>query len=210
MASNNNNINFTPRAQKALQLAYIEAARLGHKTVETEHILLGIVALGEGVAVEIFEKLGVSLETIRREVENSVIKGVPLKPANFPFSPRAKKVLGLAANEAKRLGFNGIATEHLLLGLLREDQGEGAAVLKKLNITLEGVLQCLGVQVEEEEGSMFDTSEENPENGQRKGGKKASALKAFGRDLTEMARAKQLDPVIGRQNEIQRVMQILC
>ncbi|MBR5690677.1 MAG: ATP-dependent Clp protease ATP-binding subunit [Verrucomicrobia bacterium] len=210
MASNNNNINFTPRAQKALQLAYIEAARLGHKTVETEHILLGIVALGEGVAVEIFEKLGVSLETIRREVENSVIKGVPLKPANFPFSPRAKKVLGLAANEAKRLGFNGIATEHLLLGLLREDQGEGAAVLKKLNITLEGVLQCLGVQVEEEEGSMFDTSGEDPENGQRKGGKKASALKAFGRDLTEMARAKQLDPVIGRQNEIQRVMQILC
>ncbi|MBR6464070.1 MAG: ATP-dependent Clp protease ATP-binding subunit, partial [Verrucomicrobia bacterium] len=97
-----------------------------------------------------------------------------------------------------------------LLGLLREDQGEGAAVLKKLNITLEGVLQCLGVQMEEEEGSMFDTSEENPENGQKRGGKKASALKAFGRDLTEMARAKQLDPVIGRQNEIQRVMQILC
>ena len=138
-SNNNNNINFTPRAQKALQLAYIEAARLGHKTVETEHILLGIVALGEGVAVEIFEKLGVSLDTIRREVENSVIKGVPLKPANFPFSPRAKKVLEFSVEESQLLGVEHIGSEHILLGLIHEEEGVAGKILGNLGLNLTAV-----------------------------------------------------------------------
>jgi ATP-dependent Clp protease ATP-binding subunit ClpC len=215
--------NFTPRAQQVLALARKEADRFNHNYVGTEHLLLGLIKLGQGVAVNVLQKLGLDLETVRIEVEKQVGSGPDTKMSgNIPYTPRVKKVLALAGKEAKALNHSYVGTEHILLGLLREGDGVAARVLKTLEVDIERtrneVLKELdpnfasgeaGEGAEEGEGASQGGS---PGEGAPGGKKdvKTPALKAFGRDLTEMARKSELDPVIGRKSEIERVIQILC
>lgn len=213
--------NFTPRAQRAVQLARKEADRFNHPYVGTEHLLLGLIALGEGVAVTVLERLGVSLEQLRREVEKHVGQGPETKTVgNLPFTPRAKKVLQLAAAEAQALNHTYIGTEHILLGLLREGEGVAGQVLRSLNIDLQAVraevLRELDPSFEgraSPEGEEEEPGDEDPAAPHKARPPteevKTPALNAFGRDLTELARRGELDPVIGRQAELERVIQIL-
>src|ERR1700735_4231902 len=216
--------NFTPRAQQVLALARKEADRFNHNYVGTEHLLLGLIKLGQGVAVNVLQKLGLDLETVRIEVEKQVGSGPDTKMSgNIPYTPRVKKVLALAGKEAKALNHSYGGTEHILLGLLREGDGVAARVLKTLEVDIERtrneVLKELDPnfasgEAEGEEGGGGDPSSQGGgAQGEGAGGKKdvkTPALKAFGRDLTELARKGELDPVIGRKNEIERVIQILC
>src|SRR5688572_18340028 len=209
--------NFTPRAQQVLALARKEADRFNHNFVGTEHLLLGLIKLGQGVAVNVLQKLGLDLETVRMEVEKQVGTGPDQKMiGNIPYTPRVKKVLALAAKEAKALNHTYVGTEHILLGLLREGDGVAARVLKNLDVDIEQTRQEIlkeldpnftGQEEGGEQASAGSGSEGKPE---KKGEVKTPALKAFGRDLTEIARKGEMDPVIGRQNEIERVIQILC
>ena len=209
--------NFTPRAQQVLALARKEADRFNHNFVGTEHLLLGLIKLGQGVAVNVLQKLGLDLETVRMEVEKQVGTGPDQKMiGNIPYTPRVKKVLALAAKEAKALNHTYVGTEHILLGLLREGDGVAARVLKNLDVDIEQTRQ----EILKELDPNFAPSEEPQGSGQaepapektpeKKGEVKTPALKAFGRDLTEIARKGEMDPVVGRQNEIERVIQILC
>ena len=203
------NNNFTPRAQQVLQLARKEADRFNHNYVGTEHVLLGLIKLGQGVAVNVLQKLGLDLETVRMEVEKQVGQGPETKMVgNIPYTPRVKKVLNLAAKEAKSLHHSYVGTEHVLLGLLREGEGVAARVLKNLEVDIERtrneILRELDPNFSPEEGDTLPT-----EAGGKKDGK-TPALRAFGRDLTEQARKAELDPVIGRADEIERIIQILC
>jgi len=203
--------NFTPRAQQVLALARKEADRFNHNYVGTEHLLLGLIKLGQGVAVNVLQKMGLDLETVRMEVEKAVGTGPELKAmGNIPYTPRAKKVLDLAKREAKALTHTYVGTEHILLGLLREGDGVAARVLKSLDVDIE---QCRQ-EILKELDPNFTAPEEGEEAakpaGDKKGDTKTPALKAFGRDLTEIARKGDMDPVIGRKNEIERVIQILC
>ena len=203
------NNNFTPRAQQVLQLARKEADRFNHNYVGTEHVLLGLIKLGQGVAVNVLQKLGLDLETVRMEVEKQVGQGPETKMVgNIPYTPRVKKVLNLAAKEAKSLQHSYVGTEHVLLGLLREGEGVAARVLKNLEVDIERtrneILRELDPNFSPEEGDTLPT-----EAGGKKDGK-TPALRAFGRDLTEQARKAELDPVIGRADEIERIIQILC
>jgi ATP-dependent Clp protease ATP-binding subunit ClpC len=205
--------NFTPRAQQVLALARKEADRFNHNYVGTEHLLLGLIKLGQGVAVNVLQKMNLDLETVRLEVEKQVGNGPETKMVgNIPYTPRVKKVLALAGKEAKALNHSYVGTEHILLGLLREGDGVAARVLKNLDVDIERtrneILRELdpnfaGNNLEDEEGEFEEMS------GGRKEGK-TPALKAFGRDLTELAQNAELDPVIGRSEEIERVIQILC
>jgi ATP-dependent Clp protease ATP-binding subunit ClpC len=206
--------NFTPRAQQVLALARKEADRFHHNYVGTEHLLLGLINLGQGVAVNVLQKMGLDLVTVRSAVEKQVGMGQEAKPSgNIPFTPRVKKVLALASKEAKNLNHSYVGTEHILLGLLREGEGVAAQVLKSLDVDIERtrneILSELdpnyaGSDVEE------PASAPHAKVGEDKKEVKTPALKAFGRDLTELARKGELDPVIGRKKEIQRVVQILC
>jgi ATP-dependent Clp protease ATP-binding subunit ClpC len=202
--------NLTPRAQQVLALARKEADRFNHNFVGTEHLLLGLIKLGQGVAVNVLLKLGLDLDTVRLEVEKQVGTGPDQKVmGSIPFTPRVKKVLSLAAKEAKALNHTYVGTEHLLLGLLREGDGVAARVLKTLDVDIEQTRQ----EILRELDPNFQGGEEEGEAGEKPSGKgpvKTPALKAFGRDLTEIARKGEMDPVIGRQNEIERVIQILC
>ncbi len=205
--------NFTPRAQQVLALARKEADRFNHNFVGTEHLLLGLIKLGQGVAVNVLQKMGLDLETVRMEVEKQVGTGPDQKMiGNIPYTPRVKKVLALAAKEAKALNHTYVGTEHILLGLLREGDGVAARVLKNLDVDIEQTRQ----EILKELDPNFQASEEpvageGPEKApEKKGEVKTPALKAFGRDLTEIARKGEMDPVIGRKNEIERVIQILC
>ena len=204
--------NFTPRAQQALALARKEAERFNHNYVGTEHLLLGLIKLGQGVAVNALQKMGLDLETVRLEVEKQVGTGPEVKQAgSIPFTPRVKKVLALAGKEARALNHSYVGTEHILLGLLREGDGVAARVLKNLEVDIERTRN----EILKELDPNFQPPPEGEAAGQpaEPGEKKESkmpALKAFGRDLTEFARKGELDPVIGRKNEIERVMQILC
>src|ERR1700720_2599961 len=201
--------NFTPRAQQLLALARKEAERFNHNCVGTEHLLLGLIKLGQGVAVNVLHKMGLDLERVRMDVE----KYVGSHPAtnmvgDIPSTPRVKKVLALAGKEAKALNHPYVGTEHILLGLLREGEGVAARVLKSLEVdparTRNEILQELDPNFtppESEAGS--------PQEGDKKD-VKTPALRGFGRDLTELAKRGELDPVIGRKNEIERVIQILC
>src|SRR3954465_1152114 len=210
--------NFTPRAQQVLALARKEADRFNHNFVGTEHLLLGLIKLGQGVAVNVLQKLGLDLETVRMEVEKQVGTGPDQKMiGNIPYTPRVKKVLALAAKEAKALNHTYVGTEHIPLGLLREGDGVAARVLKNLDIDIEQTRQEILKELdpnfaagEEQQGG--GTAEPTPEKpaAEKKGEVKTPALKAFGRDLTEIARKGDMDPVIGRANEIERVIQILC
>ena len=214
--------NFTPRAQQVLALARKEADRFNHNYVGTEHILLGLIKLGQGVAVNVLQKMGLDLETVRMEVEKQVGTGPDTKiTGNIPYTPRVKKVLALASKEAKALHHSYVGTEHILLGLLREGDGVAARVLKSLEVDIERarqeVLKELDPNFEEgaepagglEESTPAESSTGGAAGPSRKD-VKTPALKAFGRDLTELARKNELDPVIGRKNEIERVVQILC
>src|SRR5437016_949261 len=208
--------NFTPRAQQVLALARKEADRFNHNFVGTEHLLLGLIKLGQGVAVNVLQKLGLDLETVRMEVEKQVGTGPDQKMiGNIPYTPRVKKVLALAAKEAKALNHTYVGTEHILLGLLREGDGVAARVLKNLDVDIEQTRQEILKELdpnfssqEEQPSGSAEASEKAPS--EKKGEVKTPALKAFGRDLTEIARKGEMDPVIGRANEIERVIQILC
>src|SRR5438874_2140799 len=205
--------NFTPRAQQVLALARKEADRFNHNYVGTEHLLLGLIKLGQGVAVNVLQKMGLDLETVRMEVEKQVGSGPETKMVgNVPYTPRVKKVLALAGKEAKALNHSYVGTEHILLGLLREGEGVAARVLKNLEVDIERtrneILKELDPNFTPPEGEQ-DSPQEPPQSGSKKDGK-TPALRAFGRDLTELARKGDMDPVIGRVNEIERVVQILC
>src|SRR5271163_1730111 len=204
--------NFTPRAQQVLALARKEADRFNHNFVGTEHLLLGLLKLGQGVAVNVLQKLGLDLETVRLEVEKQVAAGPDQKMiGNIPYTPRVKKVLALASKEAKNLNHTYVGTEHILLGLLREGDGVAAKVLRSLDVDIEQcrqeILKELDPNFAAEESSIPAGDKTPPD---KKGEVKTPALKAFGRDLTEIARKGDMDPVIGRKNEIERVIQILC
>jgi len=192
---------FTERARKVIILAKEEARRFNHDYIGTEHILLGLVREGEGVAAAVLQKMGVSLEKIRLEIEKLVQPGPTTQIiGDIPFTPRAKKALELAAEEARALGHNYIGTEHLLLGLLREGEGIASQVLLNMGLDLNTVRS----EVMELLGSAL------PNFGPGQQAKtKTPALDAFGRNLTELARENKLDPVIDRHNEIERVIQIL-
>ena len=208
--------NFTPRAQQVLQLARKEADRFNHGYVGTEHLLLGLIALGQGVAVNVLQRMGIDLETVRMEVEKAVGVGPETKTmGNVPFTPRVKKVLALAGSEARALNHSYVGTEHILLGLLREGEGVAARVLKNLDVDLEKtrieIMKELdpGYDPAEDENASASPEQEAP-TGEREPKSKTPALSTFGRDLTESARKGELDPVIGRADEIERVIQILC
>src|SRR6187549_3677538 len=202
--------NFTPRAQQVLALARKEADRFNHNYVGTEHLLLGLIKLGQGVSVNVLQKMGLDLETVRMEVEKQVGSGPETKMVgNVPYTPRVKKVLALAGKEAKALNHSYVGTEHILLGLLREGEGVAARVLKSLELDIE--------RTRNEILKELDPNFTPPESEQEGGGEptskkdvKTPALRAFGRDLTELAKKGELDPVIGRHNEIERVIQVLC
>ena len=207
--------NFTPRAQQVLALARKEADRFNHNYVGTEHLLLGLIKLGQGVAVNVLQKMSLDLETVRMEVEKQVGSGPETQSqGNIPYTPRVKKVLALAGKEAKALNHSYVGTEHILLGLLREGDGVAARVLKNLDVDIERtrneILRELDpnfspADLGEDDDGVFEEAEVS-------GGKdsKTPALRAFGRDLTELAKNSELDPVIGRIEEIERVIQILC
>ena len=195
---------FTDRARKVMGLARQEAQRFNHDYIGTEHILLGLVKEGSGVAANVLKNMNVDLKKIRLEVEKLVKTGSNMVTmGQLPFTPRAKKVLELSLEEASQLGHNYIGTEHLLLGLIREHDGIAAQVLMNLGTKLEEVreevLEFLGAELPPEPEEKADS----PSKG------KTPALDAFGRDLTELAKEGKLDPVIGRKNEIERVIQIL-
>ncbi len=206
--------NFTPRAQQVLALARKEADRFNHNYVGTEHLLLGIIKLGQGVAVSVLNRLNLELETVRMEVEKQVGTGPDQKMVgNIPYTPRVKKVLALASKEAKALNHSYVGTEHILLGLLREGDGVAARVLKSLDVDIERarqeILKELDPQLQEGPAEADPVPAGTKE--EKKGAEvKTPALKAFGRDLNELARQNKLDPIIGRRNEIERVIQILC
>ena len=217
---------FTDRARRVVVLAQEEARLLNHSYIGTEHILLGLIHEGEGVAAKALESLSISLEAVRNQVEEIIGQGGSSPSGHIPFTPRAKKVLELSLREALQLGHNYIGTEHILLGLIREGEGVAAQVLVKLGADLsrvrQQVIQLLsGYQGPSGgSGSGGSSSGRGSEQGsasanvggQSKGGdddKNSQILDQFGRNLTQMARERKLDPVIGRTRELERVMQIL-
>ena len=200
---------FTDRARRVVVLAQEEARLLNHNYIGTEHILLGLIHEGEGVAAKALESLGISLEAVRAQVEEIIGHGGQAPSGHIPFTPRAKKVLELSLREALQLGHNYIGTEHILLGLIREGEGVAAQVLVKLGADLsrvrQQVIQLLSGYAGSKEAGGAPTgggSTESAPSG-------SLVLDQFGRNLTQLAREKKLDPVIGRQREIERVMQVL-
>jgi ATP-dependent Clp protease ATP-binding subunit ClpC len=201
---------FTDRARKVMALANQEAQRFNHEYIGTEHILLGLVKEGSGVGANVLKNLDVDLRKVRLEVEKLVKSGPEMVTmGKLPQTPRAKKVIEYAIEEARNLNHNYVGTEHLLLGLLREQDGVAAQVLMNLNLKLEEVreevLNLLGASMESDEAGGPGPAGEG-----KKGKSKTPALDSFGRDLTEIARAGKLDPVIGRSTEIERITQVLC
>src|SRR3982074_3448476 len=198
---------FTDRARRVVVLAQEEARMLNHNYIGTEHILLGLIHEGEGGAAKSLESLGISLEGVRSQVEEIIGQGQQAPSGHIPFTPRAKKVLELSLREALQLGHNYIGTEHILLGLIREGEGVAAQVLVKLGADLsrvrQQVIQLLSgyAGAKEGQGQPGASGESQPSG--------SLVLDQFGRNLTQLAREKKLDPVIGREKEIERVMQVL-
>ena len=219
---------FTPRAMKALQLAKKEAARLSHDHIGTDHLLLGILALGEGVAVQALRMTGINLTSLRMEVERrSGVGSDVLQEGDLPFTARARKIILMARSEARTMNYNYIGTEHILLAIIREGASEAAGVLRSMDVDFEKIrvriLSSLDPNfIPEPQAGRNEEQDagETPEDPFGTGGPQddpqsanpgeLNALNAFGRDLTGMARRGELDPVIGRKNEIERVIQILC
>src|SRR5213596_3393146 len=208
-----NGYNFTDRVRKVLQMAREEAARLHHEYVGTEHILLGLIREGEGVAAAVLTNLNVDLEEIQQKIEETVKKGKAAAAAgpDLPYTSRAKKVLELAMSEARELNHSYVGTEHLLLGLLREEKGIAAQVLTDAGVNLEQAraetLRLLGSEMPS--GPAPSGSGAQPASPKSEKKSKTPALDHFCRDLTQLAAEGQLDPTIGRQKEIERVMEIL-
>ncbi|MBX7118535.1 MAG: ATP-dependent Clp protease ATP-binding subunit [Gemmatimonadaceae bacterium] len=211
-----NGYNFTERVRKVLAMAREEAARLHHEYVGTEHILLGLIREGEGVAAAVLNNLSVDLEEIQQKIEDTVKKGKAAQPSgpDLPYTSRAKKVLELAMGEARELNHSYVGTEHLLLGLLREEKGIAAQVLTEAGVNLEAAraetLRLLGTEMPP--GGATPPTGQTPAPAAAKGGEKKSktpALDHFCRDLTQLAAEGQLDPTIGRFKEIERVMEVL-
>jgi len=211
----------TDRARKVMALANQEAQRFNHEYIGTEHILLGLVKEGSGVGANVLKNLGIDLRKVRLEVEKLVKSGPEMVTmGKLPQTPRAKKVIEYAIEEARNLNHNYVGTEHLLLGLLREQDGVAAQVLLNLGLKLEEVreevLNLLGAGGDSEQENAPQAAEAAAESAEpatgatRRGKSKTPALDSFGRDLTELARNGELDPVIGRANEIERLVQILC
>ncbi|HQM51957.1 MAG TPA: ATP-dependent Clp protease ATP-binding subunit, partial [bacterium] len=206
---------FTDRARRVIILARKEADRFNHNYIGTEHLLLGLIRLGQGVAVNVLRGQGLDFETIRLEVEKAVGTGPEAKViGDIPLTARAKKVIELAVEEARNLNHTYIGTEHLLLGLLQEGEGLAAKILRALNVDAEKTRQdvlrelqsAMGPPPGEEEGPSHEEERQRPPAARAK----YPALKAFGRNLTELARLGKLDPIIGRAVEIERVIQVLC
>ncbi|HEY2331553.1 MAG TPA: Clp protease N-terminal domain-containing protein, partial [Acidimicrobiales bacterium] len=203
---------FTDRARRVVVLAQEEARLLNHNYIGTEHILLGLIHEGEGVAAKALESLGISLEAVRGQVEEIIGHGGSSPSGHIPFTPRAKKVLELSLREALQLGHNYIGTEHILLGLIREGEGVAAQVLAKLGADLSRVRQQVIQLLSGYSGSTPSESGSKPASTGGGSGENPSGslvLDQFGRNLTQQAREKKLDPVIGRAREIERVMQVL-
>ncbi len=201
----------TSRAQQVLSLARKEAKSLNHSYIGTEHLLLGLIALGQGIAVNVLQKMGISLSNVRKAVvDNLQVGEAPENSEEIEHSEDFKKAITIAAQEANKLGHNYVGTEHILLGILRLGEGTAATILRQLGVDIETCKNLILSELDpnfvgdspQEEGTA-----ENPENPKAE---KQSALKAFGRDLTEIARQGKMDPVIGRKSEIMRVIQILC
>ena len=196
---------FTEKAIKVIMLAQEEARRLGHNFVGTEQILLGLIGEGTGVAAKVLKSMGVNLKDARVEVEKIIGRGSGFVAVEIPFTPRAKRVLELSLEEARQLGHNYIGTEHLLLGLIREGEGVAARVLENLGVDLAKVrtqvIRMLGETAEVGAGGSSSSS--------AKGSTKTPTLDEFGNNLTQLASEAKLDPVVGRHNEIDRVIQIL-
>ena len=196
---------FTERARKVVFYAQEEAQKFGEGYVSTEHLLLGLVRESDSVAARVLEKLGVSLNRIRAEVEKQLPRGDARPSQDMTLTPRAKRVIDLAYDEARNLNNNYIGTEHLLLGLIREGDGLAGRVLAKLGVELEKARrEVMALQDNE------TTTKSGTRSSSHGGSTKTQTLDEFGRDLTELAREDKLDPVVGRQSEIERVMQILC
>jgi len=208
----------TDRARKVMALANQEAQRFNHEYIGTEHILLGLVKEGSGVGANVLKHLEIDLRKVRLEVEKLVKSGPEMVTmGKLPQTPRAKKVIEYAIEEARSLNHNYVGTEHLLLGLLREQDGVAAQVLMNLGLKLEDVreevLNLLGAgvgQIEELDEEGMEPQADSPGPSPRRGKSKTPALDSFGRDLTELAKKDELDPVIGRHKEIERLIQILC
>ncbi|WP_314506940.1 ATP-dependent Clp protease ATP-binding subunit [uncultured Microbacterium sp.] len=200
---------FTDRARRVVVLAQEEAKMLNHNYIGTEHILLGLIHEGEGVAAKALESLGISLDAVREQVQDIIGQGQQQPTGHIPFTPRAKKVLELSLREALQLGHNYIGTEHILLGLIREGEGVAAQVLVKLGADLnkvrQQVIQLLSGYQGKEPAAVSGAAHDSTQAAQ--GG--SAVLDQFGRNLTQAARDNKLDPVIGREKEIERVMQIL-
>ncbi|MEB3300578.1 MAG: ATP-dependent Clp protease ATP-binding subunit [Cyanobacteriota bacterium] len=192
---------FTEKAIKVIMLAQEEARRLGHNFVGTEQILLGLIGEGTGVAAKVLKSMGVNLKDARVEVEKIIGRGSGFVAVEIPFTPRAKRVLELSLEEARQLGHNYIGTEHLLLGLIREGEGVAARVLENLGVDL--------AKVRTQVIRMLGETAEVAAGGSSKGSTKTPTLDEFGSNLTQLAAESKLDPVVGRQNEIDRVIQIL-
>ena len=192
---------FTEKAIKVIMLAQEEARRLGHNFVGTEQILLGLIGEGTGVAAKVLKSMGVNLKDARVEVEKIIGRGSGFVAVEIPFTPRAKRVLELSLEEARQLGHNYIGTEHLLLGLIREGEGVAARVLENLGVDLAKVrtqvIRMLGETAEVASGGSGKVSTKTP------------TLDEFGSNLTQLAAEAKLDPVVGRHNEIDRVIQIM-
>lgn len=203
---------FTERGKKVIQLAHREALRLGHDVIGTEHILLGLVVEGEGAAAQILKSSGVSIEELRALVEQYVGRGEQKsKPVDLPLSPRAKKVLDLSMREARNMSVNYVGTEHILLGLISEGEGIAAQLLNTIGIDPDKVRSEITAARSAIEGVPLDPSEGSPEDNQSRGSQrsKTPTLDQLGIALTDMAQRNELDPVIGRGKEIQRLIQIL-
>ncbi|XVX20974.1 ATP-dependent Clp protease ATP-binding subunit [Actinomycetota bacterium] len=200
---------FTDRARRVVVLAQEEARMLNHNYIGTEHILLGLIHEGEGVASKALESLGISLESVREQVQEIIGQGQQSPSGHIPFTPRAKKVLELSLREALQLGHNYIGTEHILLGLIREGEGVAAQVLVKLGADLNSVRQQVIQLISGYQGKEGQTAGVGA-GAQQEGTPAGSlVLDQFGRNLTQAAREGKLDPVIGREKEIERVMQVL-
>jgi ATP-dependent Clp protease ATP-binding subunit ClpC len=197
---------FTDRARRVVVLAQEEARMLNHNYIGTEHILLGLIHEGEGVAAKALESLNISLEAVRQQVEEIIGQGQAAPTGHIPFTPRAKKVLELSLREALQLGHNYIGTEHILLGLIREGEGVAAQVLQKLGADLNRVRQTV---IQLLSGYTGGKGEQVSAGGGEQSGQSSAVLDQFGRNFTQLAREGKLDPVIGREKEIERVMQVL-
>ena len=194
---------YTDRAKRVLMLAQEEARRFNHNYIGTEHLLLGLVREGEGIAAKVLYDMGVDLTKVRSAVEFIIGRGERVNQGDISLTPRAKKVIELAAEEARRLGHNYIGTEHLLLGLVREGEGIAAGVLESLGVSLEKVRQQVIQSVSQQPSRLTH------ESGGRQASSRTPLIDQMGIDLTAAARADKLDPVIGREQEIERVVQIL-